>query len=184
MNEKRVDQKVTIRLLEKGDEQAYFDLIDNNRGRLKRYFPITTAQIEVRKDVNNYVKNKVRQAFEKTQYVFVILVKQQLAGALIVKNIDWRVPKAELAYFIDRQYEGQGVMSAGMSLLLSYCFEQLRMNKLYICASTENEASQRVAISAGFHLEGILRSEFRVTRGGLEDICYFGLLQKEWHDRA
>jgi ribosomal-protein-serine acetyltransferase len=54
------------------------------------------------------------------------------------------------------------------------------MNKVYICTSKINAASQRIATKLGFQKEGILREEFKNGKAMLEDIVYFGLLKSEY----
>jgi RimJ/RimL family protein N-acetyltransferase len=54
------------------------------------------------------------------------------------------------------------------------------MNKVYICTSKINLASQRIATKLGFQKEGILREEFKNGKAILEDIVYFGLLKSEY----
>ena len=166
-----------IRLLKKKDTKDYFQLIESNRERLKRYFPVTVSEIMDMEDCTCYVAKKVRQAKKKKMFVYVVFEKEKMIGALIVKNIDWRIPKAELAYFIDGEYEGRGIMSGAMKWLTEYCFRELGMNKLFINLSPKNKASQQLALKSGFQLEGVLRQEFRIETGEVEDIEYYGKLR-------
>jgi ribosomal-protein-serine acetyltransferase len=56
----------------------------------------------------------------------------------------------------------------------------LLMNKVFICTSKINTASQRIATKHGFQQEGILREEFKSGDEMLEDIVYFGLLKSDY----
>jgi RimJ/RimL family protein N-acetyltransferase len=51
------------------------------------------------------------------------------------------------------------------------------MNKIFICTSKVNFASQQIALKNDFVLEGTLREEFKSFEGELEDINYYGLLK-------
>ncbi|MEZ4932005.1 MAG: GNAT family protein [Saprospiraceae bacterium] len=172
-----MNEDINIRLLNKNDAGDYFQLIDNNRERLKRYFPVTVSEIPDLLSCTVYVEQKIKQAATKELYLYVILKKGKMIGVLILKNIDWRIPKGELAYFIDKEYEGQGVMSVAMRWLQDYCFNELGMNKLFIKLSPQNKASQRLAIRSGFQLEGVLRQEFRIETGEVQDVEYYGKLK-------
>lgn len=169
---------IKIRLLNKDDVGDYFQLIENNRERLRRYFPITISEISDLSSCSVYVNQKIKQAAAKDLYLFVILEKEKMIGVLILKNIDWRIPKGELAYFVDQEYEGKGFMSAAMEWLQGHCFNTLGMNKLYIKLSPQNKASQRLAIRSGFQLEGVLRQEFRIETGEVQDVEYYGKLKQ------
>jgi ribosomal-protein-serine acetyltransferase len=54
------------------------------------------------------------------------------------------------------------------------------MNKIFICTSEVNLASQRIALKHNFKQEGILRDEFRNGDGTLQNTVYFGLLKSEY----
>jgi RimJ/RimL family protein N-acetyltransferase len=91
------------------------------------------------------------------------------------------IAKCELAYFIDKEFEGKGIISKAVGKVIGFCFGELMMNKITICTSKINIASQRIALKYGFQEEGILREEFRSGEGVLEDIIYFGLLKKDYN---
>ena len=172
-----MSDNIRIRLIKKKDTEGYFQLIDSNRARLKRYFPVTVSEIQDYEDCFYYVKKKIKQAQKKKLFLFVILKNEEMVGVLILKNIDWRIPKGELAYFIDEKFEGIGIMSKAMKLLMDHCFQELGMNKLFINLSPKNKASQALAVNCGFQLEGVLRQEFRIETGEVEDIEYYGKLK-------
>ena len=170
-------ENIKTRLLKKRDAPIFFQLIDDNRDRLRRYFPKTIAAITDMESCMSYVKEKRKQAKKKELFIFVILADEKLCGVLIVKSIDWRIPKGELAYYIDRNYEGKGIMSKAMDQVTDYLFNELDFNKLFIRISPNNEPSRRLAIKNGFVLEGLLLREFRIETGELEDIEYYGKLK-------
>ena len=77
------------------------------------------------------------------------------------------------------EYQGKGITSKMVSETLDFCFNTLNMNKVFICTSKINKASQQIALKHHFKQEGILREEFKSSEGTLEDIVYFGLLKSE-----
>lgn len=98
----------------------------------------------------------------------------------MIKNIDYSLAKCELGYFIDIDFEGKGITSQAVKNVLDFCFGEIKMNKVTICTSLVNTASQRVATKHGFVQEGMLRQEFKNGKGQLEDILYFGLLKQDY----
>ncbi len=170
---------LTLRPLESNDASAFFDLIDRNRIRLRDYFPVTISVITNLENCKRYIEEKAEQALIREHYCYVIADKQsRLLGLIILKNIDWRVPKGELAYFIDKDYEGKGITSRALSALVSYCFDTMEMNKLFILTAVDNHPSRKLAEKTGFETEGILRKNFRLSDGRLVDNVYYGLLRK------
>ena len=168
-----------LRLLEKNDAVQLLALIDRNRPRLLDYFPVTSRSITDIKTAKNYIKQKTAEAAKREHYTYVIEDENKtLQGLFILKNIDWWVPKGELAYFIDKDIEGKGIMTKAMAEMVRYCFDSLDMNKLFILTSTDNQSSRKIAEKNGFKVEGILRQNYRIP-SGLVDNVHYGLLRGE-----
>jgi ribosomal-protein-serine acetyltransferase len=100
-----------------------------------------------------------------------------MIGGIIVKNIDWSVPKAELAYFIDEEHEGKGITSSAVGWVKDFAFKDLKMEKLYIKFNPQNLGSKKVAIKNCFEKEGYLKKEFRTGQGDLADVERYGLIK-------
>ncbi len=168
-----------LRPIQEHDKVQFLTLIDRNRVRLRDYFPVTSREITDLKTCKNYIKQKTAEANKREHYSFVIEDEnKRLQGLFILKNLDWWVPKCELAYFIDKDMEGKGIMTRGLSALIKYCFDTLKMNKLFILTSTDNYASRKIAEKNGFKIEGILRQNYRIP-SGLVDNVHYGLLRGE-----
>lgn len=168
-----------IRPVNHNDAAPLLDLIDRNRERLRDYFPLTTHQVIDLSTSEAYIARAQTLIAKREHFCMVVEDgKQLLKGLFIVKNIDWRVPKAELAYFIDKDHEGQGIMTSGLKALSRHCMQEMGMNKLFIITSTDNYSSRRIAEKTGFVAEGILRKNFR-TSTGLVDNVYYGLLKED-----
>ncbi|WNJ17669.1 GNAT family N-acetyltransferase [Pontibacter sp. G13] len=179
MSHPQFQEEMLTRPLALSDEQGLLDLVQINRERIRRYFPLTVEQISNPASTQRFLLQCQARQQRKEQYIFVIEdpAKKRLAGMLYIKNIEWRVPKCELAYFIDGDYEGMGLTSEAIGGLSQFAFDQLGMEKLYVRVDPANLGSCRVAEKNGFELEGILRKEFRTPDGDLVDIAYFGKIR-------
>jgi len=171
---------IQIRPVETEDCTSLFNVIEKNRERLITYFPKTSRSIKDLETTKKFIKQKVKQGLQKEQFCFVIALKSnaEIIGMVMIKNIDWTIPKGELAYFIDEDFEGMGIMSSAVKWVVEFCFEQLEMEKLYIKFNPENTGSRKVAINNGFEKEGFLKREFRTGNGKLTDVERYGLLKK------
>jgi ribosomal-protein-serine acetyltransferase len=170
---------IEIRLIESEDYLQLFDLIEKNRKRLLTYFPKTSCAITDVDSAKKFTRLKLRQALYREQFYFVVILENttQIIGSIMVKNIDWSVPKGELAYFIDSEQEGKGFTSCAVDLVKNYAFEDLNMEKLYIKFDPENFGSKRVAIKNGFEKEGYFKREYRTGYGDLTDVERYGLIK-------
>ena len=81
---------------------------------------------------------------------------------------------------ISKDFEGKGIISKAISEVIGFCFNELKMNKIFICTSKINFGSQQIALKNGFVQEGTLRQEFKNFEGILEDINYYGLLKSDY----
>ena len=174
-------KEIEIRPVEMDDYTDVYNIIEKNRERLVMYFPKTSRSIKDIETTKKFIKQKIKQAWQKEQFCFVTSMKSsaRIIGMIMIKNIDWTIPKAELAYFIDKDFEGMGITSNAVQSVVEFCFERLEMEKLYIKFNPENAASKKVAIKNGFEKEGFLKREFRTGQGQLTDVERYGLLKKQ-----
>jgi len=163
-----------LRLIEVADYIKLFKLIDKNRDRLKRYFPNTLKEIQTIDDAKSHLEENRDQQLSREKYLFGLFHFEELIGYINVKNIDWTIPKCELGYFIDEAHQGKGLMTKHIGETLRFCFDELKMVKVYLRIAKENVGSIRIAEKHGFEREGVLRKDFRIETGELIDVEYYG----------
>lgn len=161
--------------------EEFFELISKNKSHIEKTFPITVSNCLNLAKTTNFINNNIHKQENKENYFFYVRNNEtnNLIGYVCVKNIKFDILKCELAYFIDEDFERQAIISRAVSQVIGFCFEELKMNKIFICTSKINKASQQIALKHNFIQEGILREEFKNHEGVLEDIVYFGLLKPD-----
>ena len=162
--------------------KEFFELIESNKSHIEKTFPVTLSNCIDLEKTDSFLEKSKRKESESEGFHFYIrnTETQKLIGYVCIKNINKTIMKCELAYFIDKNFEGKGIISQAVADTVAFCFDALQMNKVYICTSKINLASQRIATKLGFQKEGILREEFKNGKAILEDIVYFGLLKSEY----
>jgi len=165
--------------------EEFCELIQKNRAHLAKTFPVTLKNCEDLPKTIQFLAEAIDKQESGDGFYFYIRNRenQKLIGYICIKNINKNILKCELAYFIDKDFEGKGIITKAVSQTISFCFNELGMNKLFICTSKINAASQKVAVKHGFEQEGILREEFKNGDGVLEDVVYFGLLKSQYNER-
>lgn len=175
-----IGNSLVLRELAPTDVSCFFDMIDRNRHRLRDYFPITTAEITTKENCQIYFDRQLADRMNRAWFCFVIADQaSELQGLFFLKNINWRIPKAEFAYFIDEKLERKGIMTTAFKFLIVHCFEELGFNRLYLVTMKENLASRRLAEKCGFQYEGTMRNDFRMASGELVDDVLYGLLKED-----
>jgi len=167
--------------------EEFFNLIGKNRQHIEKTFPVTVSHcLDLEKTAHFIAFNQDKENHKEGYFFYPRDTKTNaLIGYLCIKSIDNQKAKCELGYFIDEDYQGKGITSRLVSQTLDFCFNTLKMNKVFICTSKINTASQQIALKHHFKQEGILREEFKSGDGTLEDVVYFGLLKSEYkqHER-
>ncbi|RYJ37992.1 N-acetyltransferase GCN5 [Flavobacterium anhuiense] len=162
--------------------EEFYKLIEKNKNHIKKTFPLTLSYCKDSEKTKKFIAFNLDKEKKKEGYFFFARDSntQDLIGYLCVKTIDCHISKCELGYFIDEDYQGKGITSKMVSDALDFCFNELNLNKVFICTSEINLASQRIALKHNFKQEGILRDEFRNGDGTLQNSVYFGLLKSEY----
>jgi RimJ/RimL family protein N-acetyltransferase len=103
-------------------------------------------------------------------------------GRIVLADIedDW---KAELwrIYIADPALRGKGLGKQSMLAMMSYCFDVLGLQRLYLDHYTGNPASG-LYLSLGFTYEGVLRQNCR-KNGILYDVHLMSMLKDEYYER-
>ncbi len=94
-------------------------------------------------------------------------------------NLDQVNRKAEIGYWIAKEFEGKGIITAACRKLITYAFEELELNRVAICAAVGNEKSRAIPERLGFLEEGRARDGLYVN-GMHHDLVYYSLLKREW----
>ncbi|MCV9930401.1 GNAT family N-acetyltransferase [Flavobacterium sp. LS1R49] len=163
--------------------EEFYKLIDKNKKHIEKTFPVTLSHCLDLESAQKFIAFSSDKEKNKEGYHFYArnIETGDLIGYLCVKSIDNRISKCELGYFIDEDFQGKGIISGLVSQTLDFCFNELSMNKVFICTSQINLASQRIALKHNFQQEGILRDEFKDGDGILENVVYFGLLKLDYN---
>lgn len=169
-----------IRPILPSDVAGFYGLIEKNRSRLENYFPTTLSKNKNIHETTFFIPEVITKSINKVYYSFLIidLNTDKPIRYLDIKNINWKIPKGEVGYFIDDDYKRKGIMSKALKMLISYCFDHLGFIKLSARIQNDNVASKIVAEKNGFELEGVIRRDHLKYNGEVVDLNYYGLLKQ------
>ena len=137
------------------------DFILSNAERLKRYFPQTLEQ-NLTPDLSRiFVAMKIKQFNSNEEFLFKLKEKKNrtIIGLVYIKELDWDIKQAELAYCIGYQYEGKGWTSIAVKALSDYAFADLGLKTLQIIVHKTNTGSVKVAEKFGYTWQQTLLKE-------------------------
>ena len=86
-----------------------------------------------------------------------------------------------LGYGMDKDYCGQGFMTAALQATIDYMFNELNMHRIMANYMPQNNASARVLEKLGFVVEGQARNYLRIN-GQWRDHILTSLTNHNWRD--
>lgn len=160
---------IFIRSYKLGDAPALFRLIENNRELLRDYFPMTVENNTSAMASRRYIleRNADRKNGNSLFAGIFSADGKTLVGQICAKDINWRVPKCEMGYFIDKGFLQKGIGSESVKLFSNYCFDTLAMAKITLRIEPKNIASKKLAAKCGFEMIGVAKNDFRSSAGRL-----------------
>jgi len=173
--------RAVVRRFREGDGVALYELADNNRSYLSDYYTHVLHATPDKETAEQYVREKMAAWLLQQEYSFGIWENRtaQLIGLIQLTSIDWSIPRADLAFFLDQSFQGKGMMTEALQAVIRFAFTQLFIEKLSLHTSMENYDMHRIARKCGFRREGDLRSEMRKAGGDYVDVMLFGLTRTE-----
>ena len=165
-----------LRLLENKDTISFFQLIESNRERLEDFIAGIVSKTNNLEDTQIFVDDIIHKRSNKTYFPYVLINNgnNEFVGFFDVKNIDWNIPKAEIGFFIDKNYTGKGLATKFLKIIIIHYFDNIGFKKIVLRIHKENTQSAKVAENCGFLKEGIIRNDYKKTNGEIVDMIYYG----------
>jgi len=170
-----------LRPLRLADARAVFEQVDANRLRLRRWLPWLDENRSPA-DSRAYILRMRAQARTGLGLSYGLWWKGRLVGVAGFNWIDTANHSAAIGYWLAREAEGHGLMTAAVSALLRHGFRRLDLNRIEIRAGIRNLRSRAIPERLGFRREGTLRQAEWVN-GRYVDHAVYGLLAEEWSSR-
>jgi RimJ/RimL family protein N-acetyltransferase len=177
-----VAPRTLLRRYREGDGAALHELIQDNSSQLHSYFPEILEAVRDKENAERFVRERLADWLLQREYAFGLWHAKDavMIGMVRISELDWRVPKGRLSFFIAQEYAQQGLMTESLQMAMRFVFHQLQLEKIFIRVTMDNVAAQRLARKCAFRREGDLRDEFRFPEGELADVMLFGLTRAEF----
>lgn len=175
----KIDDELSLRLVEMRDAKRIFELTDQSREYLKEWLPWLDYTLKV-EDTEDFIKMGRTNFVESKSMNTVILYKEEIAGLAGFNEISNSNKTAKIGYWLGQGYQGHGIMTRVAKTLTDYAIDTLKMNKVEIRVATENTKSRAIPERLGFTEEGtIRRAEWLYDR--YVDHVVYGVLAEEWN---
>jgi len=167
-----------LALVEKRHSRKFFEFIEKNR---KYYTGILhfIDKLKNEKDAELFINDSLEMMKQGKMVYWGIWNEKNIIGEVSIRGIDEEFKKAEIGYFIDKDFEGKGIISQSCSILINYVFHEFDIERLELGCDVNNIRSQYIANKFGFKLEGVARKAF-IANGKLIDCNIYSLLKSEY----
>ncbi|MDD9268281.1 GNAT family N-acetyltransferase [Paenibacillus sp. GCM10023248] len=160
------EYRVYVRFPEESDAQELAEMYIRNRAFFEQFSPSSPDEnYSVEYQLQSIIKSKADRAEDK-KYNFVICHREddRIIGNIGL-NFVLRGPlqSCMIGYGLDQAYNGRGYMTEAVKQVVRYAFEELKFHRIFGEASPRNPGSIRVLENAGFHREGISRSNVKIN---------------------
>lgn len=117
----------------------------------------------------------------KTGIRWGITVKEQqeVIGSCGFLNVEAQHARADIGFELHQAYWGQGIASETLKPIITYGFNQLKLQRIQALIEPSNTASQKLVERHGFVREGLLRS-YEYTCGKFDDLYMYSLLKQDF----
>jgi [ribosomal protein S5]-alanine N-acetyltransferase len=98
---------------------------------------------------------------------------EKLIGQITLGGIIFGAMRgAHIGYWIDQRFSARGYTTRAVKLLTRFGFESLKLHRIEINLRPENEASKKVAIKAGYVLEGARNNYLHIAGDWRDHITF------------
>ncbi len=173
-----VRENLELRTLTPEDAQTLFDTANKNNIYLREWLPWLDDDKTVA-DTENYIKESNERLSKNEGIDVSIIYENQLVGGIGAFPLDLTHKKTSLAYWLAEEFQGKGIMTDSLKIIINYLFEEKQLNRIEVCCAVGNIKSSALPKKLGFTLEGTAR-EAECLYGRFVDMEVYSLLTKEW----
>lgn len=174
----RVRDDVYLRFIRPDEAETLFKLVDANRAYLREWLDWVDAQTSAKVSKENILK-RIKKAEILETFDLGIFNADKLIGSMGFNSISIKNKKAEIGYWISREFQKQGIMTDCVRTLTSFGFNELKLHRIEIRCSTKNAKSSAIPERLGFAFEGVLRESFYLY-DYFENSRIYSMLMHEW----
>jgi ribosomal-protein-alanine N-acetyltransferase len=147
---------VQVRLLQRGDAALLSEAYIRNREHLAPWEPTRDEDFFTPSHQLNVIHGKLAQHAVRQEIPWVLSHGERIIGAITLTGIV-RGPflSANLGYWVDRDFNGQGIGSAAVTFAVDHARTELGLHRVQAATLVHNGASRTVLRRAGFQEIGM-----------------------------
>jgi ribosomal-protein-serine acetyltransferase len=169
---------VELRLVEERHAPALFAAIDRERQQLRQWLNWVDAT-RTEDDIVAFIRRSMEQFASNRGFSAGIWADGCVAGVIGLHHIEWQHRKAEMGYWLAREFQGRGIATAAARAVTDHVLVELELNRMEIQCAVGNTRSSAIPKRLGFSFEGTLR-EGQLLNGRYVDLEVYSMLRREY----
>ena len=101
-------------------------------------------------------------------------------GPFSIHGIEEHNHIGEIGYWLNKDVRGHGYATIGCQMVTKFAFETLGFRRLAAIVDSDNEASKKVLLNAGYAHEGLMKSRVTGSDGSQIDMDLFAATSNNW----
>ncbi|MBS1616861.1 MAG: GNAT family N-acetyltransferase, partial [Bacteroidetes bacterium] len=176
-----IDDDLLLRSYKLEDAADLFHCVDLSRAHLRPFLNWVDHTTQVAHSLQ-FIQSSLAQQNAGEALSLGIFLQQEhcLIGGIGLHHWHQDEKRAQIGYWVAKEFEGRGFMTRSASRLVDFAFQKLGLNKVEIHCLSRNSRSLALAHRLGFQTEGCIRQSYRSVAGALEDVVVSGMLRDEW----
>lgn len=174
----QIDDEIELALPDLSMAEAVAEPVRRNLTHLQKWMPWATDDYSV-ESASEFIQRTLRDFAEAGRFDALIIASGKVIGAIGFHNLSTANKSAHIGYWIDKDFEGRGIITRCCRVLVNYLYDVRGLNRVQINCNVENTRSRAVAERLGFKLEGIHR-QVEYINGRFGDWAVYAMLKEEW----
>ncbi|SDF21390.1 GNAT family N-acetyltransferase [Epilithonimonas hungarica] len=155
--------------------EEFYIKFQSNKTYFEDYFSRTLSVTKTLEEAKLYFQKKIESCRNNEGFYFGIFLRgsDKLIGHISIREIDWTVPKGELAYFIFNDFSGNKYSYEALQAFRDFCMNEKEFVRIFMKIAPDNIASKKVAEFCNFEFEGLLKNDYRKRQEVLTDMLLY-----------
>ena len=167
-----------LRLLEERHTEELFALVEKNRAYLREWLPWLDA-MQILEHERAFIRTCQEKFASGEGLATGIWYLGKIVGVIGFNAISHTHRRASVGYWVSEELQGLGLVTRACRALLSYAFDELRLNRVEIFVATGNTRSHAIPQRLGFLREGTMR-QMAWHYDRFLDLVLYSILADEW----
>lgn len=170
---------IELKTLSVNQVEVFYTLLKKNKDQVGKWL-VWVDRINAVEDVEQLIEEFNQRNKKGEGMNFGIWKESTLIGYISFAHIDKNNSIARLAYWLDSDCQGKGIISKSCVMLIDYGFNRLNLNMIEIHCADGNEKSRAIPERLGFTKERIIKNSELIRGGSLVDNYVYVISKQEW----